>query len=111
MSSLITTMQSYIDIETVKFDSYPSMQKIGTGEGIIIRPNTASCLCLKWGQKMKFTPNRITFIGDRDMYFFAKCGSRQIFKIGYNVEFAKSNNISEEEDAAAYWEDVENSWG
>lgn len=101
------TCISYIDKETIEFDSYPSGMKIGKGKGLIIRINTDSCFVIHFNQKMKWTPNQVTLIGDMDMPFYKHCGSKHVLKISHNVEKGRLQNREENKYAEIYWNDYE----
>lgn len=101
------TNVQYYDKDTYSFDSYPSCQKIGTGKGIIIRCNDKSCSVIKWGQKIKFTPNQIILIGDSDIMPYQKYGRKVIYRIGHDIKKGKDINNLNNKYSEMYWKDVE----
>jgi len=94
-------------------DSYPCLLKFGEGEGILLRFNNDSAMPILFGQKMHFSPNKITFVGDRkdssNKIIFGKnyCGARTIIRTFANVGFATHQNDSDDFYSDMYWRDVE----
>lgn len=107
INQITKTATAYIDADTMEFDSYPSGQKIGSGEGLIIRINDDCCSVIYWGQKMKWRPNQVVLIGEPKMEKYRTCGSLKTFRVCHNVNKGKDKNRWENQAAAAYWAEVE----
>jgi len=104
------TNKSYVDKDFYSYDSYPSGMRVQSGEGLIIRINNDCSDVLYWGQKMKWTPNSVVLIGDKDMPSYKQCGTRTIMKICYEVETGKNANERDNAYSAAYWADFESDY-
>jgi len=100
------TCSSFIDKDTYSYDSYPAMQKIGTGKGLIIRINSDSCIVIGWRSKIKMTPNRMILLSNTYMPLYYKCGATSIFRITTDVSRGKYRNQYEEMYAKEYWDSI-----
>lgn len=112
---IVNTCTTFIDIDTVKYDSYPSCQKIGTGDGIIIRPNEGSAIVIQFGQKMRFTPTEIKFVGmkltesdkkifsSRSKYYCRPFGRKIVYKVSNKIEEGKDKNEWDDFCSRSYW--------
>ena len=107
ITPVVKTCASYHEKWRTKFDSYPSNMGIGNGRGLIIRITDDCCTVIKWGQKIKFTPNQIICIGDTDVNIANKIGRKKVFRIYHNTENAYNINNFEDRQAEAYWASVE----
>lgn len=107
ISPITKTIISYIDKDTYSYDSYPSGEKIGSGEGIIIRINDDNSCVILWGQKMRFTPNRVTMIGSKSKPFYIRCGSTGVYKSSSNIKVGKWKNEQENKYSEVYWKEYE----
>jgi hypothetical protein len=108
---VVRTQETYIESYSVKYDSYPSGMSIDKSKGIIIRPNEDSCIVFHFGEKFKFTPNRIyrlTNTLDKVDKITGRLGSKAIIRPFHDTAKAYNENMWTNEQSRSYWNDVAN---